>query len=166
MKYQKNHNIIVKPVNESYKEKKDLRNLFYYICREDKAIHQLYGSYGCRIKNAELAAKDFLEVKEFFQKYPSTLARHKVISFEDGAFSTPQQVFEISKEIVAYYTDNFQVAYAIHEDRNGNFNFNKNYHIHLIINSINYNSGNIFHEGPPDNIKFQKYIEEIIEFYE
>lgn len=166
MRQQRNHSIIVKPVNESYEEKKDLTNLFHYICREDKAIHHLYRSYGCRIKNAELAAKDFLEVKEFFHKHPSTLARHKVISFEDGTFSTPQQAFEIAKEIATYYTDHFQVAYAVHEDRNENSKLNKNYHIHLIINSVNYKNGKIFHEGPPNNIKFQKYIEEIMEFYE
>lgn len=157
--------VIVIPINKNYKKKSDLINLIQYAWRKDKAINQLRGSYGSRISSPELAAQDFMETGKIFDKHPSTLARHKVISFEDGLLSVPQQAFEIAEEIAAYYTDNFQVAYGVHEDRNDNSKFNKNYHIHLIVNSVNYKNGKIFHEGSSDNMKFQEYIRNIMESY-
>lgn len=157
--------VIVKPVNENYKMAADLECLIQYICRKDKAIHHLYGSYGIRIDTPKLATQDFLETGRLFDKHPSTLAHHKIISFQNGLLSIPQQAFDIAEEIVAYYTNDFQVVYSVHEDRKGYDNINKNYHIHLVINSVNYNNGKIFHEGPPDSVKFQKYIEKIINNY-
>lgn len=165
MKQKNRKNIIIKLVNESYKTETDLTCLIKYIWRKDKAIHQLYGSYGSRIDNFKLAAQDFLETGRIFDKHPSTLAHHKIISFENGLLSIPQQAFEIAEEIAAYYTDNFQVIYGVHEDRNGSDDINRNYHIHLVINSVNYHNGKIFHEGPPDNINFQKYVQDSISNY-
>lgn len=142
--------VIVKPVNEKYKAETDLTNLIHYVWRKDKAIHQLCGSYGARMDSPKVAAQDFLETGRIFDKHPSTLACHKVISFEDELFSVPQQALETAEEIAAYYTEDFQVVYGVHEDRNY-ADINKNYHIHLIVNSVNYRNGKIFHEGPPDN---------------
>lgn len=160
MERNNNSDVIVKPVKKKYINKKALTNLIKYTWQKEKAIHKLYGGYGSRTNNAELAAKDFIETRKIFQKFPSTFARHKVISFENGLLSTPQQVFEVAKEVVTYYTDNFQVIYGVHEDRD------ENYHIHLIINSVNYKNGKIFHEGLPDNAKFQEYIRNIIKFHQ
>lgn len=164
-KNRKRNHFILKLVNEPYKTEADLIRLIKYIWRKDKILHHLYGSYGTRIDTPELAAEDFLETKKIFDKYPSTLAHHKIISFENGLLSIPQEAFEIAEEIITYYTDNFQVVYGVHEDKNENYDINKNYHIHLVINSVNYNTGKIFHEGPPDNIKFQEYIRNIMDYY-
>ena len=83
------------------------------------------------------AIHDFELIRDTFQKYGGREAHHMVLAFspsEEAKF-TPKELFQKSIEIAKETFPNYQVWLGMHDDT-------EHLHVHIIINSINLETGN------------------------
>ena len=83
------------------------------------------------------AIHDFALIRDTFQKYGGREAHHMVLAFspsEEAKF-TPKELFQKSIEIAKETFPNYQVWLGMHDDT-------EHLHVHIIINSINLETGN------------------------
>ena len=152
--------IIVKIVDEKYEKKDDVEALIRYIA-EDNYCGRAYNNYfGMRANNSKAGAEDILAVQNKYNKNPSTILRHIVISFGEDYFVSPGQVQEIADKIAEYYNNEYQVMYGIHDKNSSGEN---QIHIHMMVGSVNFRTGKILHEGIGELNEFKKYVEDVVE---
>ena len=63
--------------------------------------------------------------------------------------------YMLAGEIARYYSDKYQIFYAVHEDTD-------NVHIHFGMNTVSYVDGSMYAEGYGDYYRLVAYIENIV----
>ena len=152
---------IVKLVDETYKSvdlnKHDsLETVIHYILHR-KDVDMPWRFIGGIGVNPADAAYQFRAVKKFFRKDDETRRqlRHFVVSFEGGVNVDPYTAYMLAGEIAKYYSDKYQIFYAVHEDTD-------NVHIHFGMNTVSYVEGSMYAEGYGDYYRLIAYIENIV----
>lgn len=64
----------------------------------------------------------------------------------------------LAGEIARYYSDKYQIFYAVHEDTD-------NVHIHFGMNTVSYVDGSMYAEGYGDYYRLVAHIENIVKSY-
>ena len=155
---------IVKLVDETYKSidlnKHDsLETVIHYILYR-KDIEMPWRFIGGLGVNTADAAFQFRAVKRYFRKDDESRRqlRHFVVSFENGLCVDAYTAYILAGEIATYYSDKYQIFYAVHEDTD-------NVHIHFGMNTVSYIDGSMYSEGYGDYFRLVAYIENIVKAY-
>jgi len=102
-----------------------------YVLNPYKAKHGCVGGVGV---SPECPAESMEIVSEMFGKSDGSQLRHYILAFSEEELYNLQTVHAIAQHIAVCIGQEYQVVYAVHED--------KSYlHIHMIVNTVSFVDG-------------------------
>lgn len=141
---------IIKFINNKIGLKKTLD----YICKEEKTDKKLISGKDCI---PETAYEEMMTVKQMYKKLEGREKIHFVQSFSPTDKLTYRQAHEIGLKMAEYFKG-FQVVVATHIDR-------KHIHNHIVLNTVNFETGLKFHQSKLDLQKIKDYSNQICKEY-
>ena len=93
-----------------------------------------------------------------FGKTSGVQLRHFIVSFDQTEVNDPMIVNEIARRFVEFFSNEYQVVYAVHEDK-------QYLHIHIVINSVSYVDGHRYYGTRAEFKAMQKYMQAILRNY-
>lgn len=103
--------------------------------------------------NGEFAFREFMATKKLYSKSDGVMFYHYVQSFSPEENITPEEAKKIGLELAKEF-DGFEVLVATHIDR-------EHIHSHLIINSVNFDTGYKLRQNPNSLQKLRNKSDEI-----
>ena len=156
--------LFVKVVAGCYKTEKAVRNVIAYVisvkCDDvindvisekcDKATVKYYNCRGLP-KERKKAATRLIKIQKAYGKASGRRAYHLMISFPDAYDDC--NVIKIIAERIAdeIFEKGYQLVYGIHEDTD-------NLHIHVVVSSVNFITGNKIHISDEDFMQMREAI--------
>lgn len=120
-----------------------------YALNPEKTEGFCYGQ-GCLLsdrKHGEQAYQEMMQTKRHFGKAgrsPSErLGYHFMISFSPDEAVSPETALEVGKEFCAKYLNGYECVIGVHNDQ-------EHKHLHIIFNSVNYETGRKYHYNDGD----------------
>lgn len=101
----------------------------------------------------EQAFKDFQETKEFYEKLEGRQFKHFVLSF-DKEMKSPELAINMGEDVAKNLFKDYEVFLAVHTDT-------KNIHCHMIVNSVNINSGEKYRHNKYEYEGYKEKVNEI-----
>lgn len=141
---------IIKFINN----KVSLRKTLNYICKEEKTEKKLISGKDCI---SETAYEEMMEVKQLYKKLGGRDKIHFIQSFSPNDNLTYEQAHEIGLKMAEYFKG-FQVVVATHIDR-------KHLHNHIVLNTVNFETGLKFHQSRHDLQRIKDYSNKICKEY-
>lgn len=101
-----------------------------------------------------------LAVKKYFGKTGDNPIMHFVVSFDNNVQDADTACDHMYR-IAQLFADKYQVIYAVHKEDQGG----SQYHGHIMVNSVNYNNGRLYHSGRMELSNFAIAIKDITGSY-
>ena len=137
-----------------YYEDHAKEDVIRYILNPFKAKRYV-GAYGV---NINCPAESMKLISEQFGKTNGVQLRHFIISFYPNELTDPAIANEIAKQFMLFFASEYQVIYAVHEDR-------LHIHIHIVINSVSYLDGHRYYGTRAEFKSMQKYMHGVLRKY-
>ena len=120
-----------------------LKNLCNYVTRakandEDDVLG--VGGYGINPWNADKAYRQMFAIKLYYNKLEKNPVIHFIISF-DRSVEDANTACRYADQIAKFFRNRHQVMWAVH----GKERKHSLYHVHLILNSVSYVDGKMYH---------------------
>lgn len=141
---------IIKFINNKVSLKKTLN----YICKEEKTDKKLISGKDCI---PETAYEEMMTVKQMYKKLEGREKIHFIQAFSPTDKLTYRQAHEIGLKMAEYFKG-FQVVVATHTDR-------KHIHNHIVLNTVNFETGLKFHQSKLDLQKIKDFSNQICREY-
>lgn len=124
---------------------------------------QKLAGWGGRAVNPGQAAMEFQKLAKAYDKDYGVRLRHFVISFsEREANCLGYDIYDylncFAEYVMDYYGNEYQIIYALHRSR-------KNPHIHFVMNTVNYKTGEKYRGDKQDYYAFQEYLRSFVRKY-
>ncbi len=129
-----------------------LCNACRYLENGERALQ--IGGYGVDAQHLEHTCHQMLCVRKYFHKVSGDPLIHFIISY-DKSVNDPVKAVTLSICIAAYFKDAYQVIWCLHEKEREN----SLYHMHIVVNSVSYLDGKMFHSGYAEVSAFCGYVE-------
>lgn len=148
---------IFKVINGEHRYFNDdaIENAIHYIYLPFKARHGFIGGAGVA---PECPAESMQLVSQRFGKLNGVQLRHYIISFAPHEMNDPAKVNKIACEIAGFIGREYQVAFAVHEDK-------PHLHIHFIANAVSYIDGHRCKGTRSEFFALQNAIKQILRKY-
>ena len=148
---------VYKVINKSgnYRTDRDVRNVVKYVT-SPKKIREGGITGGAVLP--EIAADAMECVTRAFHNTEGLHLRHSVLAFYPEEGLSPDDVKEVARDCLSFYEDDYQILAAVHEDR-------EHLHIHLVMNTTNYNSGSKYAGTKKDYYDFLDHLNRILAPY-
>lgn len=146
---------VIKVIAGDYTNTDCVENTINYVASHP-IENGLFGE-GCSF-HPDQAIQDFYNTKSLYNKLYGKQVKHIIIAFQESDLITPETLPYIAYSITSYFYGRFQVYYGIHSKRQ---NGKTLYHIHQIINTVNYANGYKFQSSPENKQAYMKYIESL-----
>lgn len=111
------------------------------------------GGYGVNPYDPDLAYTQMHYIKIYYGKESRNPLIHIMISLDDCA-QTKEKACEFAEKFARYYKNDYQVLWALHGKERGS----SKYHIHMILNSVSYVNGKMFHGDVGEMKKYCNFI--------
>ena len=99
--------------------------------------------YGVSDTNKEHTYEQMYAVKEYFGKTGDNPVMHFVVSYDKNTVSDADTACAYTEKIAGYFKDQYQMLTTVHQEDQGN----SLYHAHIIMNTVDYNNGRLYHSG-------------------
>lgn len=143
-------------INRKNKTYKALSRVINYILRPDKTNDNLIFGVNC---DKDTAYKDFVQVKQLYEKETGRQYIHFVQSFSPKENITPELANEIAKRMISHSIfEGFQILLATHTDT-------PHIHTHFVINTVNAETGVKWHKSKEDLQTLKDYSDELCREY-
>lgn len=151
--------LIVQVRNESYQKETDMLNLIKYAFGSHCECG-LYGAQGLLVGSADEMFADIMDEKKEFSKDGGRMAVHMIVSFDQDMmeYVDPKTALQIGYDICAVCFPGFQVIFGVHDNTD-------NLHIHFVVNTVSYYTGNKFSKSVYDLQKIKNNMECIVNTY-
>lgn len=122
-----------------------LRNSLEYVLRDQKIKDGLVYMTGPAPEELtwDTVYQTFIEEKRIWHKDSGRMYAHNIISFHKDEKITPEEALEFGKEFAERWFPGHQTLIAVHQDKD-------HIHIHLITNSVSYETGLKLHTTKAD----------------
>lgn len=130
-------------------------DLIHYILAPSKVRHGYCG--GFKVNNAA-PGESMRKVSEGFNKASGVQLRHWIISFDPREINEPAAANEIAIGISEFFAREYQVVYAVHEDK-------PHLHIHIVQNSVSYIDGHRYRGTKEEFYRFKKHLYRTLSAY-
>ncbi|MBR3044897.1 MAG: relaxase/mobilization nuclease domain-containing protein [Oscillospiraceae bacterium] len=145
--------VYVKLIRNTYGNLAYLKQLHQYVFKgELRGI----GGYGVNPFDTNLANSQMVFIKVCYGKVSSNPLIHIMISLDQCA-QAAEKACEYADKFARYFKNKYQVIWAVHEKKRGVSRF----HVHLIINSVSYVNGKMFHGDIGEMNAYSKYISKL-----
>lgn len=138
-----------------YQDDLTIPNLITYITRPDKTPCGIIA--GNNIDFNDIAGS-MVRVSESYNKNSRIRAHHFIVSFMPHEIPSQGIVICIAMEICRFFSDEYQIVYALHEDT-------QYPHLHFVFNSISYIDGHRYRGGIGDYNRLYYYIRSVLEAF-
>lgn len=142
--------VYVKLIRNTYGGLSYIKSLCKYIFKDDL---RGVGGYGVNPYNPDLANAQMRYVKICYDKESGNPLIHIMISL-DECTETKEKACEFADKFARYYMDQYQVLWAVHQKERDKSHF----HVHLILNSVSYVNGKMFHGDIGEMNAYCKYV--------
>lgn len=132
--------------------KSSLKNIINYITKEEKTNTNLITGKDCM---AQTALEEMMSVKEVYNKKEGRQYIHLIQSFSLNDNIDYEKAHQIGIELANYFKG-FQVLVATHTDT-------EHIHNHLVLNSVNFETGKKFNQSKSDMKKVKAFSDELCE---
>jgi len=119
-------------IDYAYKEKTE----------DDEALIQKKG-YGVSANNPDNTYNQMYAVKEYYGKTGDNPVMHFVVSYDKESVKDAEKACSYTGQIADFFKDNYQLITSVHKENQGN----SLYHAHIIMNTVDYNNGKLYHSG-------------------
>ena len=126
----------------------------------DEALIETKG-YGVSDTNAQHTYKQMKAVKEYYRKSGDNPVMHFVVAFDKKGVRDAETACKYTEQIVDYFKDQYQIITSVHREEQGN----SLYHSHIIMNSVDYNTGKLYHSGMTELAGFARHIHSVTGSY-
>lgn len=145
--------VYVKLIRNTYGDISYIKHLCKYVFKNDL---RGVGGYGVNPYNPDLANTQMKFIKVCYGKESGNPLIHIMISLDECA-ETKEKACEFADKFARFYMDKYQVIWAVHEKERGTSRF----HVHLILNSVSYVNGKMFHGDIGEMNAYSKYISKL-----
>ena len=142
--------VYVKLIRNTYGGPNYLKNACGYIQSHDLCA---VGGYGVNPYDPDLAYTQMSYIKIYYGKESGNPMIHIMISLDDCA-KTKEKACEFADKFARYYMDWYQVIWAVHGKERGSSNL----HIHMILKSVSYVNGKMFHGDVGEMKKYCNFV--------
>lgn len=146
--------VIVKVKRDISGGKKYLLNACRYLENKEKLID--VGGIGVYPYNLVITYAQMMAIKEYFGKTSGNPLVHFIVSF-DEAVSDAEEACELAAWIAQYFQANHQTLWCVHAKDRGCSHF----HVHIIINSVNYNNGMMYNSCREEILRFCDHVKRL-----
>lgn len=148
---------VLKVVHEpkKYHDSSAYQNVLSYCLNLEKTPSGLIGG---RNIDTDHAAEEMETISKAFGKTDKTKVRHFILSFSPREHMNPAEVAKIADQVAGFYSDRYQIVFAVHEDTD-------HPHIHFVINHVNFRDGRHYHGTKQDFYGLQSCIKKILKPY-
>lgn len=130
-----------------------LRNLCKYALKKEAIV---LDGIGVNPYDSDDAFMQMTAVKRYFRKTSGNPLIHIVVSYDESV-TDPFRAMDLSKEIASFYGSRFQLLWFLHRKKREHSTF----HVHLVINSVGYIDGRMFHSGRIEMNEFSLFVREV-----
>jgi len=110
--------------------------------------------YGVCDTNADHTFEQMAAVKDYYGKTGDNPVMHWILSFDKKTVQDADIACKYTEEVVSFFDDNYQVITGVHqEDQGGSL-----YHAHIVLNSVDVNTGKLYHSGRKELSELSKHI--------
>lgn len=134
-----------------YWEPSVMRTLIHYVLNPEKTEHGLIGGYNLLLTGADGIVEQMEIVKQVWGKTEGKQIRHFLLSFSYQERVSEQEAWRLAFAIAAYYADDYQILFAVHED-------SEYVHIHFVWNPVSIRDGRMYAKGKEDYSQLGSYI--------
>lgn len=100
------------------------------------------GGYGVNPYNLHYAYKQMRLIRLYYNKESGNPLIHLIVSY-DECVRNDEIAHDFTRKIASYLCGSYQVLWCVHEANHGD----SQYHAHIVINSVSYQNGAMFHSG-------------------
>ena len=143
--------VYVKLIRQSDAGADYLRNAVSYLENRERAICS--GGYGVDPYNLNATFSQMMAVKSCFYKTSGNQLIHLIVSFDESVTDIFQAA-EYCRTAASYFASQFQVLWCLHQKDRGCSHF----HAHIVVNSVSYINGKMFHSGPMEMNAFASFV--------
>lgn len=108
----------------------------------DESLVETKG-YGVCDTNPDFTYEQMRAVKEYYGKTGDNPVMHFVVSYDKKTVTDPDTACKYTEQIAGFFKDQYQMIMAVHEEDQGN----SLYHVHIIMNTVDVNTGKLYHSG-------------------
>ena len=112
--------------------------------------------FGVSYYNPNHTYNQMYAVKKYFGKTGDNPIMHFVISFDNNVRDA-LTACDYMYKIALFFADNYQLIYAVNKEDQGG----SKYHGHIIVNTVNYKNGKLYHSGYNELADLAVYIRNI-----
>ena len=131
-----------------------MNNIFPYVMNREKTDENLISGIGC---SPDTVLSEFTFVKKQFKKEDGRTYVHIIQAFSPDDDITPETAHEIGLRFAEYF-DGFQALVATHRNTD-------HIHNHIILNSVNMETGKKFHQTAAELIQVKEFSNELCREY-
>ena len=131
-----------------------MNNIFPYVMNREKTDENLISGIGC---SPDTVLSEFTFVKKQFKKEDGRTYVHIVQAFSPDDDVTPETAHEIGLRFAEYF-GGFQALVATHRNTD-------HIHNHIILNSVNMETGKKFHQSAAELIQVKEFSNELCREY-
>ena len=99
--------------------------------------------YGVCDTNPNYTYEQMNQVKEYYGKTGDNPVMHFVISYDKKTVTDADTARAYTAQIAGFFKDQYQMITAVHKENQGN----SLYHAHIVMNSVDMNTGKLYHSG-------------------
>ena len=122
-----------------------------YVTKPEKTEEKLISGIEC---SPQTAIQEMMATKEMWGKTEGRQYKHYVQSFKPDEDITPEKAHELAKELCKDRFKGHEVLIATHTDRD-------TIHSHIIVNSVNYETGYKLNRSKHDLAQMKEYSDEL-----
>lgn len=111
------------------------------------------GGFGLNPYVREAAYAQMVALRRYYNQLSTNPAAHLVVSF-DGLTDNAEFALQNAPAIAAYFQNSYQLIWSVHPADHDS----SHYHIHILMNSVNMQNGNLFHSGPAEMHAFAAHV--------
>lgn len=146
--------VLLKVNRHTERESAYLLNAINYVGNRERVICK--GAFGVDSYTPSYSYHQMMAVKLYFSKTSGNPIIHFVVSFDESV-RDPFQAIDISKKIAGFFAEDYQVIWCVHLVKRGS----SKYHTHIVINSVIYKNGMMYHSGPKELNEFAQHIRQV-----
>ena len=130
-----------------------------YILRDSaRRKDDLWGSMGTVNKSREGIIEDLYKLKRLYDKKDKLQLKHLILSWGKRPNLPRKKMRKLIKRTLGFWSRDYQVVYAVHEDKLQNEDHS--YHMHMVLNSVS-NTGRKIQITGKVQYKFRKHFNRI-----
>lgn len=116
----------------SYTKKEDIRTVISYVLQDNKRTDDdVWNCFRIFDKSKNGIIEDFYRLKQLYDKTDGLQLKHLILSWGTRPDIPRKKLRKIIKQTMGFWGKDYQLVYAIHEDRQPN-----KWHAHIVINSV------------------------------